>query len=125
MKTVIAPVLAALVLAGCSSISETRMMAATPRPADCSLQLVQADITQIAFNQTWDVLGYVTLGKTHSQDPASEENRHVVRPRACAMGGTAIAVAINATSHSAFATGSALAYMVLRPKQAAAAPTTF
>jgi hypothetical protein len=123
MKTTIA--FALVIAAGCSTVSETRMLAAPPREASCALDLVQADITSPAFNQTWDTLGYVTLSKPAAQDPAAEANRSVVRPRACAMGGTAIAVALNSANQTAFGTGSSLAFMVLRPKQAALAPTRF
>ncbi|MEO8845267.1 MAG: hypothetical protein ABI591_02090 [Kofleriaceae bacterium] len=117
-----------LVLAGCgkAGISETRMISGTPRGATCNLDLVQVDITQISFNSTWDVLGYVTLLDKGTQDPAAPENREIVRPRACNMGGTAVAVAINGMSQNNLGrSGSGLVYMVLRPKTAAAVTTTF
>jgi len=109
-----------------SGISETTMIQAPAREASCALQLVQADITQMSFNQTWDVLGYVTLLDHSIQDPAAEENRALVRPRACAMGGTSIAVALNsANTNQLGQSGSGIVYMVLRPKAAPAAPTAF
>jgi hypothetical protein len=118
--------LALVFLLACGpSITETRMMSAPPREAGCALELVHADITQVSFNQTWDVLGYVSLVDRGGQDPAAEANRALVRPRACAMGGTSIAVALASTSMTAMGSGSGLVYMVLRPKAPPAAATTF
>ena len=119
-----------LVAAACSpklGISETRMASAPPREATCALELVQADITAMSFNQTWEVLGYVTLLDKGVQDPSTEENRALVRPRACAMGGTSIAVAMTGANTARIGgTGSGVTYMVMRAKPAvAAAPTTF
>jgi hypothetical protein len=101
------------------------MMSAPPREAGCALELVQVDVTDPAFNQRWDVLGYVTLSSGRTLDPAAEANRSVVRPRACAMGGTSLAVTSTSSNSTGPRTGSALMYMVLRPKGAPSAPTTF
>jgi hypothetical protein len=116
-----------MLLGACSpAITETRMIQAQWREPSCPLELVQVDITAMSFNQTWDVLGYITLHEAKAPDPVSEENRKLVRPRACAMGGTSIAVAINSTSTSpAGQQGGGLVYMVLRPKEALATPSAF
>jgi hypothetical protein len=110
-------------------ISETQMMAAPARAVDCPLEMQQVDPTSITFNSTWDVLGYVTLFDSKAQDPMAAENRELVRSRACKMGGTVVAVALNMTGQMATGfgprTGSGLTYMVLRPKSAPAAPTAF
>jgi hypothetical protein len=111
---------------GKSAITETRMIHAPARAPDCPLELVEVDITAFDFNRTWDVLGYVGLHDDAVQDPAAEENRRLVRPRACAMGGTSIAVAQNTASTTMLGqTGSGLTYMVLRPKSPAAPPAAF
>jgi hypothetical protein len=119
-------------LAACGpklGISETQMIPAPARAADCQLEMQQVDPTSISFNSTWDVLGYVTLLDSKAQDPMDAQNRELVRPRACRMGGTVVAVAMNATNQVATGlgprTGSGLTYMVLRPKSAPAAPTAF
>ncbi len=117
-------ILGLAVLGGCASsnqIVETRMMQAPPRPADCTLAMVQAEMSSPSFNQTWDILGYVTLTDASSTDPAAEDNRKRVRPRACAMGGTSVGVAVAAATSG----GSSIGYIVLRPKQAPAGPSTF
>jgi hypothetical protein len=120
-------VLVSAALAACGpNITETRMTFAPARTANCDLQLVQADVTAMDFNHRWDVLGYVSLQNNGLIDPAAPENRALVRPRACAMGGMAIAVAMNSTAQNVFgARGSALVYMVLRPKTWAQQPTQF
>jgi hypothetical protein len=107
-------------------ISETRMAYAPSREAGCAVQLVNADPTAISFNQQWEVLGWVLLQKNQQQDPGAEENRRLVRPRACAMAGTAVAVGISATQTNALGqTGSGISYMVLRPKSFTAPPERF
>ena len=116
-------------LAGCAptaGMSEVRMIHAPPRETDCKLDMVQVDITAVEFNQKWEVLGYVTMADRGTQDPFSEENKALVRPRACAMGGTSVAIAMNATGTNAFnQQGSNLAYMVLRPKTWEQKPQAF
>lgn len=106
-----------------AGISETRMIHAPPRDASCKLELVQVDITSITFNQQWEVLGYVTFADRGSQDPYAKENRELLRPRACAMGGTSVAIALNGMGQSSMGQqGSGIAYMVLRPKSWQAQP---
>lgn len=113
-------------LAACgpkAGISETRMVHAPPREANCKLELVQVDITSVTFNQQWEVLGYVSMFDRGSQDPYAAENRELLRPRACAMGGTSVAIAQNATGQNAMGQqGSGIQYMVLRPKTWQAQP---
>ena len=102
------------------------MIHAPPRDATCKLEMVEADITSITFNQQWEVLGYVTFLDRGSQDPFSEDNKKLVRPRACAMGGTSIAIAMNATNTDQLnQQGSGISYMVMRPKSWAQAPQAF
>jgi hypothetical protein len=114
-------------LAACGpDIMETRMTFAPARATNCDLQLVQVDATAMDFNHRWDLLGYVALKNNGLLDPASPESRALVRPRACAMGGMAVAVAMNATAQNVFgARGSVLVYMVLRPKTWAQQPSQF
>jgi len=119
-------VLALGVGCGKAAITETRIVQAPPRAANCPLELVTVDMTSMTFNQTWETVGFVSLSDRGAQDPNAEENRSLVRPRACAMGGTSIAVAANSTNTTAFGDGSALIYLILRPKPAAPpAPTAF
>lgn len=120
----------ALLLAACGPkalITETRMATAPAREPGCALEFVAIDITDVAFGRTWEVLGYVGLADRGVQDPASEENRRLVRPRACAMGGTTLALAASGAATDRFGqTGSGLTFMVLRPRPATtAAPTAF
>jgi len=116
-------------LAACgpkAAISESRMAYAPSLPENCQLELVQVDITAVQFNQQWEVLGYVTLLDTKLQDPAAPENRALVRPRACAMGGSSVAVAMSsAATNQLGQQGSGVVYMVLRPKAWSQGPTKF
>jgi len=121
--------LIALSLAACApkaGMSEIRMIAAAPREPNCKLEMVEVDITAVEFNQKWDVLGYVTMMDRGQQDPFSEENKQLVRPRACAMGGTSVAIGMNATNTNKLnQQGSGISYMVLRPKAWAQGPQAF
>ncbi|HEY0254438.1 MAG TPA: hypothetical protein VGC41_23080, partial [Kofleriaceae bacterium] len=106
--------------------SEVRMIAAPPREASCKLEMVSVDITSIHFNQQWDVLGYVTFLDTGQQDPFAESNKQLVRPRACAMGGSAVAIGMQAMGANQMnQTGSGISYMVLRPKTWTQKPEAF
>lgn len=129
MKTCLVGLVTIATIAACGpklGISETRMIQAPARAPDCALELVQVDITSVEFNRTWDVLGYVSMTDRGAQDPMAEENRALVRPRACKMGGSVVAVVANATNTNRFGnSASGLMYMVLRPKSAPAAPSAF
>lgn len=117
-----------LLTASCApNISETRMVFAPARESNCALELIHVDMMSVSFQQQWDLLGHVTLGDTGPRpDPASEENRALVRPRACSMGGTAVAVVASTTNRTPLGKqGNALVYIVLRPKSAASAPSKF
>ncbi len=113
-------------LASCgpkAGITETRMVHAPPREPACALELVQVDITAVSFNQQWEVLGYVSFLDRGSQDPFAKENRELLRPRACAMGGSSVAIAMNGTGQDQMGQqGSGITYMVLRPKTWASQP---
>jgi len=100
-----------------AGVFETRMLHAPPREPTCQLELVQVDIAAIGFNQEWDVLGYVSFVDRGVQDPFAQENRELLRPRACAMGGTSVAIALNGAGQNRMGRqGSSISYMVLRPK---------
>jgi hypothetical protein len=124
MKHALAIVIACSAACGPKAgITETRMIHAPPRDAACKLELVTVDITSVTFNQQWDVLGYVTFLDRGAQDPFAKENRELLRPRACAMGGTSVAIAMNGMGQNAVGQqGSGVAYMVLRPKTWQAGP---
>lgn len=101
---------------GTGYVNETRMSMAPARPASCPIEYQQVDFTAVSFNETWEVLGYVSLGNPGSADPASPKVQAQVRPRACAMGGTVYTLALNSSTQGAFGGGTAMAFMVLRPK---------
>jgi len=107
-------------------ISEVRMIHAPPREDGCKLEMVQVDVTNVKFNEQWEVLGYVTMFDRGTQDPFSEENKRLVRPRACAMGGTSVSIAANAMNSDALnRERSGISYMVLRPKTWTQGPQSF
>jgi hypothetical protein len=116
-----------LVLAGCvEMVSVNRAMSAAPREANCELALVQADMMELSpMGTKWDYLGTVSIGANHGMDPASKEVREMIRPKACELGGTAVALMQANSASMVMGSNSAIIYAVLRPKQAAAGPTAF
>lgn len=117
---------AALLFAACGpSVTEMRLVTAPPKAADCSLEFLQLTINQVspaAPEYTYEILGHVVLQETGVQDPMQEKYREIIRPRACAMGGEAVAILQQATSSTAFGSGSGVDYAVVRKKTSGAAP---
>jgi hypothetical protein len=115
--------LAALALAGCASqpqlTSITRMMYAPPREFPCQLLFVQADMMELSPMGKYDILGYVMLTQLAVADPYAEENRRLVRPRACELGGDKVALMMSSATTTPFGQGSGTVYAVLRDKATA------
>ncbi|MFZ6181746.1 hypothetical protein [Nannocystis pusilla] len=102
------------------------MVFASPHDANCPLEFVQADMQKMRPGGEWELLGYVTIGKVGKMDPMDEKFRKIVRPRACKMGGEAIAVMTSATNSTPISTGSGTVYGVLRrPPSGGQAPQSF
>ncbi len=122
-------VLAMGLVVGCGpAISETRMSFAPPREATCTLEFVQAGPETMMMNGPWELLGHVVLRESGVTDPMAPRYRDIVRPRACAMGGTAIAIMMSSSNQFAMGSGSGTIYGVLRPRptvQVGAPPTAF
>jgi hypothetical protein len=116
------PLLALLAAACGPNVSEMRLVAATPRAADCDLNFLQVTMADVAPGGKYEILGHVTLSEQGVQDPLKEEYRAVVRPRACAMGGEAVAILASgtATPWALSAGGTTIDYVVLRKPQAQA-----
>jgi hypothetical protein len=102
-----------LALVGCASVSvdETRMVAAPSRPPDCALEYVNDTTTSPAFMQRWQLLGYVAV-RAGQADPLAQATRDMVRPHACAMGGTSVTMMLNSKD---LLGGNHLVFAVLRP----------
>jgi len=130
-QKILLTVAGALLLAGCSPemVAVSQMMAAPPRADDCKLELVQADMMELSpMGTKWDVLGMVTIakGNTNGLDPSSEAVRSIIRPKACHLGGTSVALMANTAASGPMGGGGAgITFAVLRPKQAPAGPSQF
>lgn len=118
-------------LANCSPqmVAVSQMMVVPPRPDNCPLELVQASMMELSpMGTKWDVLGMVTIAQGHASglDPSSEEVRAIIRAKACHLGGTSVALMSNSSAAGPMGGSAAgITFAVLRPKQAAAAPTQF
>ncbi len=67
----------------------------------------------------------IAKANTSGLDPSSEAVRSIIRPKACHLGGTSVALMTSTTSSAPMSSGAGIVFMVLRPKQAPAAPTAF
>jgi hypothetical protein len=121
-----------LLLASCGpQISETRTVSYPAREASCSLEFVQIDnmtAYTLYTDGKWQVIGQIILSEGGIADPFSERYRAIVRPRACAMGGEAVAILVAGTNQTVVSSGSMTSYAVLHhppPPGQAAPPKTF
>lgn len=108
--------LVALLACACGpAINETRVQSFPSRGEACKLEFIKLDMNDLSSPQgTWQVVGYVTVGDRGTLDPFSEDNRAIVRPRACGMGGEGVAIILNSSTTAAWQTGSSISYAVLR-----------
>jgi hypothetical protein len=109
---------AAWMLAGCGpNVTEMRTVSAPARAEDCSLEFIKANMNELSSGTgEWEMLGQIVLQEEGVQDPFAERYRAIVRPRACAMGGEAVAIVMSATSEGLTTSGSATSYGVLRKR---------
>jgi hypothetical protein len=109
-----------VLLLGCGpSVGEVRMVSYPPREQNCSLAFVRADLKQLNENKgPWELIGHVVLSQEGKQDPFAEEYKAIVRPRACAMGGVAVAVVMNANAEGLISSGTTISYGILRKRSA-------
>ncbi len=118
-----------LLLAACGpSVSEARLVVAPSRPHDCKLVFLELEMKDVVPGGPWEILGHVALGESGEQDPLSPEYREEVRPRACRMGGEAVAILMTATSSGSVLSrgGTSVDYVVVRRRGSApAAPRRF
>ncbi len=116
LQTISVLALSVLALGACGpSVNVTRMQAMPARGADCELEFVQIDLSQITLEKQWTIVGYVNVSDTGEQDPLSEDNRKIVRSKACELGGEAVAIGLSSSSQSAMGGGSGTMYAVLVP----------
>ncbi len=112
-----------LSLLGCGpNVSEVRTANYPPNPENCSLEFIQADTQVMSGTGPWEVIGQIVLQEEGVRDPFAEKYRAIVRPRACGMGGEAVAIVMNATSETPISSGTTVSYGVLRKRVQGAAP---
>ena len=103
-----------VLLASCGpTISEMRQGNYPAREASCNLEFVTMNSTSFYTDGKWEVIGQLVLEELGSADPLAERYRAIVRPRACAMGGEAVAIFMAGTSET-LGSKSTTSYAVLR-----------
>jgi hypothetical protein len=103
---------------GGPNVSEVRMSSFPSREPNCALEFLKLDNQMMSGQGPWEVIGQVAIGETGEQDPYDERYKAIVRPRACKMGGEAVAIMLNATNSTALSSGTTISYAVLRKRSA-------
>ena len=102
-------------------IVETPGVSRPARPADCTVDFIaQLGPDDLAPHGPYELLGYLTIAKDAVQDPTRAETREKLRPRACKMGGEAMAVWDFKTSASSPTAHTEIDYAVVRKAQGVA-----
>ena len=79
---------------GCGpTFSEARLASYPPRSDDCELDFIDATRSDMSVGGKWRIVGYVSVEGADKANPMSAENRSLVKPRLCRLGGVAAAVA--------------------------------
>ncbi len=113
-----------LLLSACGPrISELRLAPSPPRGAGCPLEFVKLDMMDLS-SQTgvWQLVGNVFIGDAGLLDPFSDENKALVRPRACAMGGEGVTIMASASNERLISSASTVNYGILRHRSSAPEP---
>jgi hypothetical protein len=111
---------AALSVACGPTVSEARLIHAEPREPTCELDFLEVTPQDVSPEGKYELLGHVVLGQEGQRDPLDESYRAQVRPRACRMGGEAIAVLMTGSSEAWALSpgGTTIDYGVLRKRRA-------
>jgi hypothetical protein len=127
MRSLLVLIAIGFTLSACAeTVSVNRQMVVAALPPDCPLDLVQADMMDLSpLSTKWDFLGTVSVAANHGLNPADEEYRALIRPKACELGGTSVALTLSNSTAAPLGEGGALVYAVLRPNSAPAGPTKF
>lgn len=105
---------------GCNAgITETVVAYVPPREGRCSLETMFME----SVNQAeWDVVGWITIDDPEGQYPLSPRYRKIVQPRACRMGGDAVAVIAGGERGTGVLTRAVFRYAILKRKSFGAPP---
>jgi hypothetical protein len=106
-----------LVLCGCASAivtNEERLVTVPARADGCAIEHVPDGTLSAAFYQRWETVGRIEVHALHGYDANAPASVELVRPSACALGGTAVAVDTEATEAAADG-GAIWTYLVVRP----------
>jgi hypothetical protein len=69
-------------------VSEVRSTAAPPKAASCTLEYLKVQPS----GQSWELIGQLVVQDENASAAFSTERRALLQPRACRMGGDALAV---------------------------------
>jgi len=79
----------ALACSACGPVvSEVSSAASPPKPGNCALQYLKAEPPDGAFR----FIGQIVVQDEHPDDAFSKKRRALLQPRACRLGGDAVAV---------------------------------
>ena len=101
-----------------SSIEDYCIIPAPPKSPQCEIEFVVVGRDDVTPEGPYEVLGHVVVIESKIEEPFTAARQSKVRPRACAMGGEA--VALEAMGTGVLGTSSKIKYSVLRRRKNAA-----
>lgn len=112
--------------AGCApGVSEVRTVHLPPKPATCELDYVAVAWADLVGGH-WQMLGTLSISDIGVKDALAPVYRKTLRPRACAMGGEAIALMLGTEETGDIGPKrSSKTYVVLRRSAPPSAPVPF
>lgn len=107
-------VVAGLVVGCGPTFSQARLASYPPRSDNCELDFVDATRADMSPGGKWRVVGYVSVEGLGKVDPLSPQNRSLLQPRICQLGGVAAALAPSGMPGAPSTAGTAITYAALR-----------
>ena len=115
-------------LSGCSApVTESRWVFAPEKPKTCDLALLQPTQAELSSTARFEILGQITIANGDPNNPFDKKYRDEIPPRACAMGGEAVAIAIPGPRQGGGPArreprGTKITYTIVRAPQPVSAP---
>jgi hypothetical protein len=96
------------------TFSQARLASYPPRSENCELDFIDASRADMSPGGKWRVVGYLSVEGADKANPLSPQNRALIHPRICQLGGVATAVAPDGMPGMPATSGPTLTYAVLR-----------
>lgn len=118
MKKTTCLLCALMCLSACApNVSVGRFAHRPARTNGCKLDFIRDNVQSITLQNKLQMIGTVTIQDDGIVDPLAPKYRDIVRPQACALGGTAVGLLVSHTNEEPLAIdSSSMVYAVFAPK---------